>query len=129
MDVVFPSLLRKDKTCSVSRPNKWKLDEEKWKHAQFSTDPTNENWMKKSQNMLSFPESTNENWMKKSENMLSFQRPKKWKLDEEKTKHAQFPDLINENWMKKRQKTCSVSWPNKLKLDEEKTKHAQFFLT
>jgi hypothetical protein len=29
------------------------LDEEKTKHAQFP-DPRNENWMKKSQNMLSF---------------------------------------------------------------------------
>ncbi len=62
---------------SLSRPNKRKLDEEKTKHAQFFSDPTNENWMKKSQNMLSFPDPTNENWMKKSENMLSFQRPNK----------------------------------------------------
>jgi hypothetical protein len=30
------------------------LDEEKTKHAQFFSDQTNENWMKKRQNMLSF---------------------------------------------------------------------------
>jgi hypothetical protein len=58
MDVVYPSLLRatprvlsfqphqikigwrKVKTCSVSWPNKLKLDEEKSKHAQYP-DPTN----------------------------------------------------------------------------------------